>query len=221
MEAQGTFAAGLKRRIRSKYEELGYTMGWRLLYSPEYVLGAARTAFIGQNPGGNYAPPDHAEFAMLSGSAYAAERWGAPPGQGKLQRQVLALFHLIGERPEDVLAGNLVPFRSPSWEALPNKDQALAFGRSIWREILNHAKPRLVIAMGLGTSAPILKELLCVRDIRRVSIGWGSNEGERGVFDGGTFVGLPHFSRFPFATREESQEGLQRLLGEHCCCAAA
>jgi hypothetical protein len=221
MAAQGALAAGLKSRIQSKYEELGYSMGWRLLYSPERVLEIARTALVGQNPGGSYAPPDHAEFAMQSGSAYTDERWGAAPGQGKLQRQVLALLHLIGERPEDVLAGNLVPFRSPSWEALPKKDEALAFGRSIWREILRHAKPRLVIGMGLGTSVPILKELLGVRDIERLKIGWGNNEAERGVFDDGTFIGVPHLSRFPFTTREESQEALQRLLGEHYYCSAA
>jgi hypothetical protein len=221
MGAQGTFAADLKSQIESKYEELGYKMGWRLLYSPEHVLDTARTAFVGQNPGGNYAPPDHAVFAMRSGSAYAAERWGAPPGQGKLQRQVLALFRLIGERPQDVLAGNLVPFRSPSWEVLPSKDEALAFGSKVWKVILGHAKPRLVIAMGMGTSVPVLKEILRVRCTERVRIGWGSNEGERSVFDGGTFVGLPHLSRFPFATREESQDGLKRLLGEHYSCAAA
>jgi hypothetical protein len=75
--------------------------------------------------------------------------------------------------------------------------------------------------MGLGTSVPVLKELLNVRDIERVGIGWGRNEAERGAFDGGTFVGLPHLSRFPFATREESQDGLRRLLGDYYCRAAA
>ena len=95
--AQSNFGTGFKSRIQEKYIELGYTLGWRLLYSPEAVLERARVAFVGLNPGGNQAPADHAEFAMESGSAYAQERWGKPPGQSTLQRQVLRLFEIVGE----------------------------------------------------------------------------------------------------------------------------
>ena len=70
------FAASLKSRIEGRYHALGFTLGWRLLYSPEDVLENARIAFIGVNPGGDYAPPDHAEFAVPSGSAYDMERCG-------------------------------------------------------------------------------------------------------------------------------------------------
>lgn len=63
-------------------------------------------AFVGLNPGGNRRTKDHAEFAMGHGSAYAAENWGASPGRSKLQRQVLALFEKIGERPEAAPQGH-------------------------------------------------------------------------------------------------------------------
>lgn len=208
------FGTGLKSRIQEKYSDLGYALGWRLLYSPEAVLERARVAFVGLNPGGDHAPADHAEFAMESGSAYAQERWGKPPGQSRLQCQVLRLFEIVGEPPADVLAGNLVPFRSPSWEMLGSKDQALRFGRGIWDEILAHTKPQLVIGMG-GDTWPVLKQLLRVQSAQKELVGWGSVRGERGEFEGGTFVGLPHLSRFAIVTREESRKGLQTLLGTH------
>ncbi len=214
--AQSNFGTGFKSRIQEKYIELGYTLGWRLLYSPEAVLERARVAFVGLNPGGNHAPADHAEFAMESGSAYAQERWGKPPGQSTLQRQVLRLFEIVGEPPADVLAGNLVPFRSPSWEMLGSKDQALRLGRNIWEEILAHTRPQLVIGMG-GSTWPVLKQLLRVDSVQQELVGWGSVRGERGTFEGGTFVGLPHLSRFAIVTRKESQQGLQTLLGKHYC----
>ena len=67
------FAAHLKDRIERQYSAGRYTLGWRLLYSPEVVLQGARVAFLGLNPGGNYCPTEHAEFAMEHGSAYALE----------------------------------------------------------------------------------------------------------------------------------------------------
>lgn len=218
------FGASLKRRIEKKYVELGYRLGWRLLYSPEDVLERTRVAFVGLNPGGDRAPAGHATFAMKSGSAYVVEMWPRSrpgksdlPGQSDLQLQVRTLFHIIGERPENVLAGNLVPFRSRDWEALSNKDQALEFGREIWEEILSYAKPELVIGMG-GETRSVLRQLLGVQRTQRVPVEWGTDrpvKGERGMFAGGSFVGLPHLSTYKIAKRKESQQALTILLGEH------
>lgn len=61
------FGAQLKDRIERQYSAGGYSLGWRLLYSPEAVLEGARVAFLGLNPGGNHRPPDHAEFTMECG----------------------------------------------------------------------------------------------------------------------------------------------------------
>jgi hypothetical protein len=205
------FAAHLNNRIERQYSASRYSLGWRLLYSPEIVLDGARVAFVGLNPGGNYRPTDHAEFAMEHGSAYAVEHWGGPPGTSRLQRQVLALFERIGERPEAVLAGNLVPFRSPNWKALPDRQQALAFGKALWRDILAQVGPQLVIGMGREAFAA-LKDILVVRETERISLDWGSICGERGTFASGTLIGIPHLSRFPIITRRESQPGLRRLL---------
>jgi len=209
-----TFAASLKSRIEKRYLADGYSLGWRLLYSPEAVLEGAQTAFIGLNPGGSYRPDDHAEFAMDYGSAYARESWGMPPGQSKLQRQVLALFKMLDERPEAILAGNLVAFRSPSWDALDGRQRALAFGKSIWKDIFAQVRPNLVIGMGNDVVAA-LKEILDVRNTERILVQWGNVCGERGEFTNGTLVGIPHLSRFPIVTRSKSQPGLRELFDAH------
>jgi hypothetical protein len=206
------FTAELRTQIEHEYVAGGYTLGWRLLYSPVAVLQGSRVAFIGLNPGGSHRPKNHAEFAMEKGSAYAQESWGSfLPGRAPLQQQVLALFKLIGERPESVLAGNLVPFRSPRWDALPNKQRALAFGKRVWSEILAEARPQIVIAMD-GHVLSALRRILDVRATERIPVGWGSVCGERGEFSNGTLVGLPHLSRFSIITRPESQPGLGKLL---------
>ena len=48
--------------------------------------------------------------------------------------------------------------------------------------------------------------------MERISVGWGNICGERGAFEGGLLVGIPHLSRFSIVTRSESQPGLKRLL---------
>lgn len=207
----GPFAESLRTRIEAYYRGR-YALGWRLLYSPVDVLDGARVALLGLNPGGSERPPDHAEFAMATGSAYVRERWGtAPPGQNPLQRQVRALCELLGEAPESVLAGNLVPFRSPSWEALSNKAAALTFGRVLWSEIFAHVRPALVIAMGDVTRTSV-KDILRVSTTHRMDLNWGVVQGERGRGIYGDFVGLPHLSRYAVGTRAASRPALEALV---------
>lgn len=205
------FAAALRDRIENQYRADGYELGWRLLYGPEVVLEGARVAFLGINPGCRNPSAYQAEFATEHGSAYALESWGTPPGEDGFQRQVLALFEKVGERPEAVLAGNLVPFRSPNWQALPNKRRALAFGKDIWRDILASARPQLVICMGVDVLVA-LRDILEVRETERIPVGWGDYCGERGKFASGMLIRIPHLSRFPIITRAESQPGLRKLL---------
>ncbi len=205
----------LRKRIESEYSARGYRLGWRLLYSPAKVLAGARVAFIGLNPGGSQPAPQHAEFAMASGSAYEQEVWkdSSLPGEAPLQRQVRQLFQLLGERAEDVLAGNLVPFRSPNWDALPKqeKEWAIKFGTGIWGRILRKARPEVVITMG-NEVTKALTPVLGVRGTKRIPVNWGNVSGYRGKFPGGTHVGLPHLSRFAIIGRPESNRAVKRLL---------
>lgn len=202
-----TFADTLKRKIEREYRARGYTLGWRLLLSPEAVLDGARVALISLNPGGDRKPPDHAEFAMPHGSAYERETWRSR----NLQRQIRSLFTRLGEPAEKVLAGYLVPFRSPSWQSLRDKESALHFGRDLWRDILMQSKPNVAIAIGRETIGAV-KSVLAVRDVVRIPVKWGELAGERGTFPGGDFVGLPHLSRFQIIDRPESEQALKKLL---------
>ena len=206
-----TFADALRARIEHRYRDGGYRLGWRLLYSPAAVVEGARVAFVGLNPGGRVLPKYHAEFAMGSGSAWAAESWkGRPPGTAPLQRQVLSLFEMLGEKPEDVLAGNLVAFRSPSWKTLPgDRKAAVAFGMELWRDMIQKGRPSLVIAMG-KLPFDALRETLAATEPEKYGMNWGRISGRRCTWPGGELMGLPHLSRYPVVTGRRN--AVRRLL---------
>ena len=152
---------------------------------------------------------------MKRGSAYAQESWaGYAPGESPLQRQVLLLFKNLGVRPEDVLAGNLVPFRSPDWSRLSNSTQALSFGRALWGDILQRARPKLVVSMGQVTNEAVVG-LLGVRRLTFVPVNWGNVTASEASFDGGKFVGLPHLSRFGIVSRPGSLSPLRNVFGDY------
>ena len=104
-----------------------------------------------------------------------------------------------------------MPFRSPDWASLHDREQALKFGVSLWREVLAHARPELVVGMGRETTGA-LAAMLDVRNVQRVPIGWGKIAGVRADFANGTLVGLPHLSRFGIMLRPQSEEGLRTLF---------
>lgn len=189
-------------------------LGWRLLYSPERVLKGAKVAFIGFNPGGSYINPTHGEFSCESGSAYRkeVELWGTNSG---LQEQAMALFGRLGVVPEDVLAGNLVPFRSPDEKSLKNREEAIALGRSVWRRILEVAKPSLVVSFGDAANTEVSK-VLAVKAVKKLPVGWGNYTASRGQFANGAWVGLPHLSRFRIMKRPESKKQMDALFHGLC-----
>ena len=214
MLSNDEYCAALKLRISTAYMESKNSCGWRLLASPSSVLEGADVAFIGLNPGGSSQPDDHAEFAMKQGSAYVVEAWGGcQPGTSPLQQQVRALFTGLSVKPESVLAGNLVPFRSPSWKNLERKDFSQKFGESLWADILQRGRPGLVIGMGRDVFAP-LSRILGATGIQTVAVGWGNVSAMKATFPGGSLVVLPHLSRFGFVTREKSAGALRSLFGE-------
>lgn len=208
MENYGKFARTLQDEIARAYRASGNSLGWRFLYSPVHVLDGARVAFIGLNPGGSTKDPDHGEFAMESGSAYQDERW---PSSSRLQKQVLELFRRLDVAPEDVLAGNLVPFRSPDWDSLVGREEALSFGLHLCERVLRRAAPPLVITMGRETNDAISR-LIRVQDIAQYPINWGRYTASRGQFQDGNWIGLPHLSRFTIMDREASKEALNALF---------
>ncbi|WP_374729263.1 uracil-DNA glycosylase family protein [Roseitalea porphyridii] len=203
----------LTARIENEYSRLGHSLGWRLLASPVTTLGQSDIAFIGLNPAGTTAPLGHPKLAPSNGSAYVDEEWGGhQAGKSPLQRQIRLMFENLGVEPDTVLAGNLVPFRSPTWDALPRQAESLQFSCSLWRYLIDHARPRLVITMGAITT-DAMNTLLDGITTDFVQLQWGSVRGSRGQFSGGTIVGLPHLSRFRVMGRPASVDALRQLFG--------
>lgn len=193
----------------------GYLLGWRLLASPASVLKRSEVAFIGLNPGGNADVPEHGRLCPLVGSAYVTESWnGRGAGLSPLQVQVRRLFASLDVAPETVLAGNLVPFRSPSWETLPARDRALDFGTALWREILSASRPKLVIAMS-GLVFDRLSKMLGVHKVNKIPAGWGDVSLRVGRSSSHHLVGLPHLSRFALLGRPASVESLSQAFAPH------
>jgi uracil-DNA glycosylase len=193
-------------------------MGWRLLYSPWRTTQSASVAFIGLNPGGDESNTDHGEIDTV-GSAYESEDWSTAkhtysPGKSPLQLQVRKLFGMLGVNASDVLAGNLVPFRSPSWKSLPRRDEAISFGAELWRALITHANPRLIVVMSQEPWEALLRDWK-IANIESKGINWGSYQIRRGNWEGTKVVALPHLSRFRIMERSKSEDAVSWAFGEY------
>jgi len=91
-----------------------------------------------------------------------------------LQEQVGLLFEALGVQPNEVFAANFIPFRSPSWSQLPDKEGALAFGRGLWTNILTRSpRPPFRLFISLGKqSGRELATLLKACFVRQHSVEW-------------------------------------------------
>jgi hypothetical protein len=133
--------------IEAEYQRLGHTLGWRFLTCPEGNIGTASVALVTINPGG--ASFEAPRWSVEEGSAYAIERWkGCAPGQETLQRQVIRMFQIMDVKPDKVLSGYLVPFRSQDWSKLPKKSDSIRFGIGLWREVFERVNAQTVLAFG-------------------------------------------------------------------------
>lgn len=204
----------VRRRIEAETTRRGLPDGWRLLYSPAVTANDADVSFIGLNPGGkdrNWV--DHPDLHAPAGTtAYTHERWGAhSAGDAPLQRQVKAVLDRLAVPAAEVLAGNLVPFRTRDWARLPDTSGAIMFGKALWRELLTSARPSTVVTMGEITFTAI-HEVLNGGTVDRISYDWGAERARAARFDGGRIIGLPHLSRRKIMQRDRSQSALDQLF---------
>ncbi len=211
-----SFGDSLRGRIEAEYQRRNDTHGWRLLYAPLRTLKGAPAAVIGQNPAGSFEDAHaHPLLATPPGiSAYRDEVWGdTPAGESPLQRQVMALFKRLRTKPEDVLAGNLVPFRSQGWEALPARGDALRFGMDLWRTIFDRAGvPSVVVTLGKVTFSPVA-ELLNAGAVTEVPYRWGSETASVASYPGGRLIGLPNLARRRIMMAPGREDVLDTLFG--------
>jgi hypothetical protein len=181
-------------QIQREYDQLGYKLGWSLLACPWANLEKPDVALITMNPGGSV--PEDPRLSNEKGSSYLLESWlGRKPGEATLQRQVQGLYSVAGVNPNEVLAGYLVPFRSPSWAILERRHEALRFGVNLWRDLLEDHRPRLTFTIG----EVIFNEARSLFDggsSMKVPAGWGNASIRVSDYAGGRLIGLPHLSRY-------------------------
>lgn len=220
------FAENLKKEIQDKYKSSKNELGWRLLYSPLRVLDGAEIAFIGLHPGGDSRDPGR--FATEDGkSAYRDESWaGKPPGEDKFQKQALALFEKVGverENAHNVLAGNLILFRSPTMNKLSKKSDAVKFGEKIWGEIFSRQEinPHIVITAGREVRVG-LEKILNVKNCNSIKLDIADKYKREGAAEwgkfgasNGKFLALPCLSLFKNVKDDEWEEQLEKIFRDY------
>ncbi len=203
--------ADLIALIEARYQELGHTKGWRLLYSPRSTRDRARIATLGLNPGGGRtADTDWSQFKGLTneeGNAYLVEHWLA--GRfSPLQQQVQKLVDLTGCDWASVVSSNLVPFRSPTWNELPQPHESLEFGFMLLDWVLMSPELKLVALFGLGHSERRVVEAMGGSGVpfQMIPTGWGKIRARFYRTAGPVVVGLPHLSRYQIFGRPQANE---------------
>ncbi|TCM58211.1 hypothetical protein C8J36_101110 [Rhizobium sp. PP-F2F-G48] len=208
----------LHDEIEAAYQASGNNQGWRFLYSNRSVLKTASVAIIGWNPGGIEQVEGHGQFDMPVGkSAYADEDWKKSNGtfygrgQAPLQLQVKAVCKRLSVEPREVLAGNLLLWRSQNDEALVDRRGALQFGTKLWDEVLQAVRPSIIFAIGIDTGERIAK-VLSISTHTRIRVGWGDLTGIYGRNGEQQLIAVPHLSRFRIMTRAACKEPLDKLF---------
>jgi hypothetical protein len=194
--------------IEAEYRRLGHTLGWRLLTCPKENITAAAVALITINPGGeNFLP---AMLSVEAGSAYVVETW--PARQQPLQWQVRRMYQMMNVRPDKVLSGYLVPFRSPSWNDLPKRAEGTRFGISLWRAIFGLAHFETIIAFGKDT-APYMVNLLSAALATSIRADWADQTIDVYRFGASRrLIVLPHLSRYRLFNRPGSEAAFRTAL---------
>lgn len=225
------------KRIDQFYKDHDYRLEWRFLTCSRKVLdGNPKIALITLNPGGEEQRPDHPQDSCEEGCAYLVESWknGKSPGEAPLQIQVRRMFAELAEKLhyqgtpegllEESLSGYFIPFRSPSFNELEHRSEALDFGESIWSSILESVRPGLIICIDTKTYER-LKELIPrtyrLRETNHIPIktGWGNTEIdilEFGESSEARLLRLPHLSTYKLFSRAECVEPVDRIFTRFC-----
>ena len=198
--------------IEKKSRELSYNFGWRFITCPEAQRATAKLLLVSLNPAGRevHGPA----WSQEEGSAYRVESWnGLPQGTSPLQRQVQALFAMLGLTDDQVFSAHYVPFRSPSWAELKHRDAAEQYARELWRWLLPRVQFERIICIGKDRPGKPLAALLGAKLEVSLPVGWGDIKADRyRLEDGRTLIALPHLSRFALFGRSAGERPLQDLL---------
>lgn len=200
--------------IQRVYEELGYEAGWRFMSCPESMIDSADLAFVFLNPGGTI-EDGQPSWDQPLGNSYWVESW--PPfgrGEAPLQSRVQHLAQIFGVQPDRIFSAHFVPFRSPTWQALEHKRQALKFSVSLWRYVLERLSARKIVCVGKGVAGRQIVELCDAKLEETVQMGWGKQTYDvyRGR-DNFRILSVPHLSRFHCAGQAHRERILRSVIG--------
>lgn len=146
-----TCIAALRERLAAD-ASLANTPG-KILYSSAATLDPFPIYFLGTNPGG--ALPSTLVQSIddiASGSnEYLDYSWeGRPPGQAKLQKQVIRFLSGLGFEPRYVPASNIVMTRSTGITTHQDMDGDARRCWPLHQIILESVQPRSILAFGSG-----------------------------------------------------------------------
>lgn len=178
------------QKIESAYRDLSYSLGWRFLYGPRKTLvNPNGILWVGLNPGGEIF--EKPRRFVEEGNAYIVEAQSWDKDGRSLANQIRMFFDELRVLPicrdasgngllEATLVSNFCPFRSPTWDKLPKREEAVEFSKDLWRDILGRVKPSLILCMGKETYS-YLDELASAADFLDVvkpemkhPCGWGN-----------------------------------------------
>lgn len=192
--------------LQVEYERLEYNLGWTFMMTPAERLRDASIALIGLNPGGGRSESDQ-DFDGIwdcpDGNAYLTERWGPNNTKTPIQHQIEAWHNALDISENDTLCAQFVPFRSPDWDTLLRKANALAVATRLWSWALTVSPATLFVTMG-KLSGRYFGEFLNGRVVATLPTGWG--DATIDVWDtpsGRRVVAMPHPSRYQLFGRAD------------------
>jgi hypothetical protein len=140
-----------KTQIEEFDGEHKFQFGRRFLYSSKRSFEENNGLLIlGLNPGGSDdSNASNEQWSSERGNAYLVEDWSSA-----IQGKVVSLFQSIESKTgmasllERSITSNLIPFRSPQWDQLPNQEAAIEFSRDLWFQLINELKPKVILTLG-------------------------------------------------------------------------
>jgi hypothetical protein len=181
--------------IQREYERLEYQLGWSFLLCPQARLDDAKVAIVGLNPGGS--DVGDGQWDAPEGNVFYTQHWGRSGREhSPIQQQVQAWHACLGLEPDTTLPAEFIPFRSRSEATLNRYSEAVAFGRTLWRWMLQRSVTTTFLCMGNR----VCFELVQLTEAKRMAsypTAWGGQVIERWQDNAGRrIIRMPHPSRY-------------------------
>ena len=226
----------LIKEIESEYTKSNNNLGWRFLSTSKATLEKNSGIFlVTLNPGGRKIIPGHGVASCEDGCAYITESWkGKSTGTSLLQQQFRLLFKELATHldyddhiklMESSVCGHFIPFRSPDYQSLKNKKQAVDLGKRIWSKIFSFNIPTVAICIDKKTYKYFSELLLIVGcsiiESVELPIGWGKYNATVAKYknsgDITTLIRFPHLSGFAIFGREKSTKNIKVIFNKIFC----